>query len=608
MNKISIKPEREYLREIVSKIQSGAYAVPAFQRNFVWKPSQIIELFDSIINGFPIGTLILWKPIQKEEPPVKNIVTEEITTGLIPEYYILDGRQRCTAFYCCVSDIPDKAPCFKLYYNLEKQMFEYSSRNSNMKEMVLVSEVYDTMRMLNLFQQMMQEIEDEKKRISYITQIKELNTVLQSYEVGEIFINKCSLTDSCNVFSRINSKGTDISDVEMIQAVSYKNKNSVLIATEINKLISELDEYGFQDMKADDVLNCCYKYIGKNYYDNNVMKLLMDSNLNEIVPKLKRDVRRAVEFLYNDCNVISYKLLPYNRQLIAIANFFREKQEPTDAELRELKKWFYYTSYQQTFLNGSLGNIRNIFEQFEDFLRGKRKTAINYEEVNANLRLDFKFTTGSALSDFIVMCLVNNIRKQDPDSCLSYNGIYRYKDSKPANSFVLFDNNSKAELSKLIRGREYSLDNDKLLLDCEMIEHIKNDELAKFVAIRKKRIVELISCTLKEMDIPCKNNQETTEHEDVVADMLSDFSDLNNAEKVELCSILSMGIDAHSVIFNLTRNESDATITIDYSSFQQKYTINELEMKKCLKAIENEYCNGEDPESYFNWLLALDIE
>lgn len=607
MNKISIKPEREYLHEIVSKIQSGAYAIPAFQRNFVWKSSQIIELFDSIIKGFPIGTLILWKPIQKEEPPVKNIVTEEITTDQIPEYYILDGRQRCTAFYCCVSELADKAPCFNLYYNLEKHIFEYPSRKSDMRELVLLSDVYDTMRMLNLFQRMMQEIDDEKKRISYITQIKELNTMLQSYEVGEIFINKCSLSDSCNVFSRINSKGTDISDVEMIQAVCYKNKNSVLIATEINKIISELDEYGFQDMKADDVLNCCYKYIGKNYYDNNAMKALMESNLNEIVPQLKRDVRRAVEFLYDDCNVISYKLLPYNRQLIAIANFFRVKQKPTEAELNELKKWFYYTSYQQTFLNSSLGNIRNIFDQFEDFLSGKLKTAINYEEVNANVRLDFKFTTGSALSDFIIMCLVNSIRKHNPSVSLFYNGIYRYKESKPANSFVLFDNSSKTGLSNLIRGREYSLDNDKLLLDCEMIEHIKNDELAKFVALRKKRIVELVGSTLKEMGIPCKN-QETTEHEDVITDMLSDFSDLNNMEKAELCSILSIGFDAHSVIFNLTQNESDATITINYPSFQQKYTMNDHEMKKCLKAIENEYCNGEDPESYFNWLIAIDKE
>lgn len=30
MKKISIRPEREYLREIVSKMQDGQYAVPAF--------------------------------------------------------------------------------------------------------------------------------------------------------------------------------------------------------------------------------------------------------------------------------------------------------------------------------------------------------------------------------------------------------------------------------------------------------------------------------------------------------------------------------------------------------------------------------------------------
>ena len=106
---------------------------------------------------------------------------------------------------------------------------------------------------------------------------------------------------------------------------------------------------------------------------------------------------------------------------------------------------------------------------------GVRKTAIDYEKVNADLRLDFKFTTGSALSDFIIMCLVNDIRKKIPNINLSYNGLYRYKESKPANSFVLFDNDSKAELSNLIRGRAYTLNYDKLLMDYDMIEHIKNE-------------------------------------------------------------------------------------------------------------------------------------
>ena len=453
MNKISIKPEREYLREVANKIRSGEYAIPAFQRNFVWKPSQIIDLFDSILNGFPIGTLILWKPLKNEIPPVKDIVTETISDNQEAEHFILDGRQRCTAFYCCVNDIEGKSPCFKLYYNLEKNIFEYANKQSNLEQMVLVSDVYDTFKMLNLLQNMMQSVKDEKLLLKYLTSIKELNAALQSYEITEVFISNCSLDDSSNVFSRINSKGTDISAVEMIQAVSYKNKKSVLIASEIKDLIESFDVYGFQDMKSDDVLNCCYKYIGKNYFDNKVMKLLMDSDLDTIVPQLKNDVKKAVEFLHDECNVISYRLLPYNRQLIATANFFRVKKNPSMEELSELKKWIYYTSFKQTFLNGSLGNIRDIFSQFDNYLNGTSPTLIKYERVNANLRLDFKFASGSALSNFIVMCIVGRISKNTPTLFINYNGIYRYKGDKPANSFVLFNDKSKNELVNLLKGR-----------------------------------------------------------------------------------------------------------------------------------------------------------
>lgn len=112
MNKISIKPEREYLREIVTKIESGEYAIPAFQRDFVWKKTQILELFDSISKGYPIGSIILWKPKNGEVPPVKNIITEEVSEDDRAEYFLLDGRQRATAFMGCVSDWENKSPFF----------------------------------------------------------------------------------------------------------------------------------------------------------------------------------------------------------------------------------------------------------------------------------------------------------------------------------------------------------------------------------------------------------------------------------------------------------------------------------------------------------------
>ena len=58
---------------------SSKVAIPALQRGFVWKPSQIELLWDSILRGFPIGSFIL-SDITEEEQNAK--------------YYLLDGLQR----------------------------------------------------------------------------------------------------------------------------------------------------------------------------------------------------------------------------------------------------------------------------------------------------------------------------------------------------------------------------------------------------------------------------------------------------------------------------------------------------------------------------------
>ena len=36
------------------------YFLPAIQREFVWKPDQIVELFDSIMRGYPQDMPILF--------------------------------------------------------------------------------------------------------------------------------------------------------------------------------------------------------------------------------------------------------------------------------------------------------------------------------------------------------------------------------------------------------------------------------------------------------------------------------------------------------------------------------------------------------------------
>ena len=53
------------INELLLKVQENKYILPAIQREFVWKPDQICQLFDSIMQGYPFGTFLFWN-IEKQ--------------------------------------------------------------------------------------------------------------------------------------------------------------------------------------------------------------------------------------------------------------------------------------------------------------------------------------------------------------------------------------------------------------------------------------------------------------------------------------------------------------------------------------------------------------
>ena len=602
MKKISIKPEREYLREIMVRMQSKQYAIPAFQRDFVWEPSQIIDLFDSISKGYPIGSILLWKPLPQDTYPIKDIYDKIHPEEIEAQYYILDGRQRLTAFYCSVTDYKDKPAKFKVYYNLEKEVFEIpSKRKYDESNSILLSDVYDTFEMLGILQKVML-MPDVEKRNNYITKIKMLNTILQSYEIGEMILENCTLDEASTVFSRINSKATDISKVEMLQALAYKNKKSVLVAEEIKALIENFGDYDFDDIKADDVLICCYRYLGKFNFDNNIKQLLECSDLTSIVEKLKVDLRCAVEFLHDDCGVLSYKHLPYSRQLLAICAFFAIKKKYTKVELQELKKWFFYTTVQQSFQNGSLGNVRPIFTRFDEFLKGEKSTAIDYEEVELDTDFEFTYSNSSALSNLISMCQVLRT-KELSNKEIRYYGDFKFLKKKPAYTFVMLYPDDKQKLNKLKKKNGVNqVGLEHLVLTKEMVNCLLRKQYTRFAALRKKAFADMVAERLGKLGIKVAN--ESTQAEILDVDMLMDeFDDFSYEEKAEFCRAL-LGLDYGSSIFPIS-SIGENCYEMHSDLLMRKYVFSEENAKSFLDNISTKYCNGEDPDLYFDCLATL---
>ena len=95
------------IAEILGKL-NNSYFLPAIQRPFVWEPEQIVRLFDSLMQGYPISSFLFWnlKGENREYWEIYKFVQEfkfgethdeKIESGDSDITLILDGQQRLTS-------------------------------------------------------------------------------------------------------------------------------------------------------------------------------------------------------------------------------------------------------------------------------------------------------------------------------------------------------------------------------------------------------------------------------------------------------------------------------------------------------------------------------
>lgn len=91
-------------------VQRNELILPAIQREYVWRPSQVIKIFDSVLRGYPVGSFLSWKVLpetigqfkfygflkdysgyDKKHNPIVDIPTDREVIA------VLDGQQRLTS-------------------------------------------------------------------------------------------------------------------------------------------------------------------------------------------------------------------------------------------------------------------------------------------------------------------------------------------------------------------------------------------------------------------------------------------------------------------------------------------------------------------------------
>jgi len=93
---------------LLSQVERDEIVLPAMQRPFVWNEERIYRLIDSLLRGFPIGAVMLWRASQIQrfrclprdvDTEIQEVFNYETSTDSSSKYLVLDGQQRLTSLF-----------------------------------------------------------------------------------------------------------------------------------------------------------------------------------------------------------------------------------------------------------------------------------------------------------------------------------------------------------------------------------------------------------------------------------------------------------------------------------------------------------------------------
>ena len=212
------------ISEAISDIRTQNLVLPEFQREYVWSREQAKQLLVSLTRKYPVGGLLFWKT--QEPPELKNVNTIPERLGTVQ--VILDGQQRLTTLYMLVTgEIP---PYYvsrditndirDLFYNLDDGDLQYFQpvRMRDNPCWVRVVNCFNgnSINVFGIAQKTVGEDETAFQQAQlYESNLSRLRGIRDVDLPIQIVPTEASLNDAIDVFDRLNSLGTKLTDAEL---------------------------------------------------------------------------------------------------------------------------------------------------------------------------------------------------------------------------------------------------------------------------------------------------------------------------------------------------------------------------------------------------------
>lgn len=384
----------ETIADIVEKIENKRILLPAIQRKFVWKESQIEKLMDSIMCGYPFGSFLFWKvkktTINEKGYPTYEFIREfherdrfenpRIGKFTISEdnrddtvYTVLDGQQRLTSLYIALKGSlsmkmqkkrwtnDDAFPKKKMYFNLlsehvDDEDITYEFKFLTAEEIKVAKEdkiwfevgdilTYSKIEEVDQFIDSNEQfstnsvIKNNLRRLFRVLKDKEL---ISYFEIDE----KCPLDEVLDIFVRVNSGGTVLSKTDLLFSTITAQWQEA--RDEIDAALKEINGATFR-FKSDFITRSCLYVLDmpvalkvENFGSKNV------NEIRENWDKIKGSIKETTNFLkelgFSDDNITST-----NAILPMIYYRYKHGKDAFDDDENEFRKYLVVAQLKQIF-------------------------------------------------------------------------------------------------------------------------------------------------------------------------------------------------------------------------------------------------------------------
>ncbi|WP_107062686.1 DUF262 domain-containing protein [Streptomyces hygroscopicus] len=332
------------LEDLVANAWEGKVRVPHFQRDFRWTTQDVLRLFDSVVKGYPIGSLLLW---------VRKSPAQELTLGRLkieaPAYeetlWVVDGQQRITSLANALHAHSHLHAPFSLYYDLAERQFIPLPKTREPQHIPLPV-LFDLEKLIDWF------ATEGRSAAEYFKEAQRVAKALRQYKVPAYLVRQDDEKILTDIFDRMNNYGKRLSRAEIFSALFAGPEKGAGDRLSLSRIADRVaDRTGFGIIDTDTILSSILARRGpdpardiRNEFDPTGRRTAPEfpgEDRDTAYEEGEEALVRAVEFLQNHAGVPHLSLLVYRALLVVLTRFFAHFPEPEANTLRLLRRLYW---------------------------------------------------------------------------------------------------------------------------------------------------------------------------------------------------------------------------------------------------------------------------